>query len=163
MNCKYTIEWQCNRIELKNIKNLDQKLEYAEKVFEKFLNKKSDSIYSVLNWIKGLSLGYKDKTAINSLYEKLSSKITNDINFVAEELSTIGEIKNIKNKELLKQVLDDNLNKDIKWLGKYYIHKDLNIFIDNLAEVIGKNKKWYKKEELLKNCEGHKSEWKFLY
>ena len=112
-NCKYTIEWQCNRIELKNIKDLRLKLNYAEEVFRKFLSEKSDSVYSVLNWLEGLALGYKElekKSVVKNLYEKLSSQVREDVGFKKEKLSTVEDIKKVSNKSLLKQVLSDNLN-----------------------------------------------------
>lgn len=165
-NCKYTIEWQCNRIELKNIKDLRLKLNYAEEVFRKFLSEKSDSVYSVLNWLEGLALGYKElekKSVVKNLHKELSSQVREDVGFKKEKLSTVEDIKKVSNKSLLKQVLSDNLNRDLKWLGEYYIHKDLNDFVDNLVEVLGPNEKWYKKEELVKKCEGQKSQHIFLY
>ena len=165
-NCKYTIEWQCNRIELKNIKDLKLKLNYAEEVFMKFLNRKSDSVYSVLNWLGGLALGYKElkeKNAVKNLHKELSSLVREDAGFKKEKLSTVEDIKKVSNKSLLKQVLSDNLDRDLKWLSEYYIHRDLNDFIDNLVEVLGPNEKWYKKEELMKKCEGQKSQHIFLY
>ena len=35
-NYKYTVDWQCERLRLKDIKDLSSKLSYARSVFERY-------------------------------------------------------------------------------------------------------------------------------
>lgn len=59
-NCKYTLDWQCERLILKSVKDINKKLTYAESVSNRYRDDSSDQALSVLNWLKGLSLAYKE-------------------------------------------------------------------------------------------------------
>ena len=162
-NYKYTIDWQCERLRLKDIKDLSLKLSYARLVFERYKEENSDQCLSVINWLNGLSLAYKDEVRENikakaeSWYKELEGSWLR-----IEGPSSDEEIEQC-DKDLLKRVLDDNLSREIKWLQKFYVHTSLDTFVNMLAAELGCSEKWFKKEDLLARCAGHESEWSFIY
>lgn len=162
-NYKYTIDWQCERLRLKDIKDLHSKLSYARSVFERYKEEGSDQCLSVINWLNGLALAYKGETResikakADSWYKELDGK-----GLWAEGPSSDAEI-NQCDKDLLRKVLNDNLSREIKWLRKYYVHVDLDIFVNRLAARLGCTERWFEKEDLLAQCKGHEPEWSFIY
>lgn len=162
-NYKYTIDWQCERLRLKGIKDLSSKLSYARCVFERYEEERSDQCLSVINWLNGLALAYKGedreniKAKADDWYKELDGKW-----LWVEGPSSDEEIDQC-DKSLLRKVLNDNLAREIKWLRKYYVHVDLDIFVNRLAAELGCPEKWFEKEDLLIQCDGRKSEWSFVY
>ncbi len=162
-NYKYTVDWQCERLRLKGIKDLHSKLSYARSVFERYKKEGSDQCLSAINWLNGLALAYKGETRegirakADSWYKELDGK-----GLWVEGPSSDAEI-NQCDKNLLRKVLNDNLSREIKWLRKYYVHVDLDIFVNRLAARLGCTERWFEKEDLLAQCKGHEPEWSFIY
>jgi hypothetical protein len=173
-NCKYNIEWQYDRISLKNIKDIEEKLSYAQEIFNKYLNRQSDSAYSVINWAQGLSIAYKEgsesRTLVDSFLKKCISIVEKKTFCNKESVSSIEEIKDFHRKcdsMIFDEVVSNNLDRAIKWTKKFYIHKDLHQFLINLNNaVVFSERQCHKYETYLFLVEfsvDKKSEWKFLY
>lgn len=163
-NNKYTIEWQCIRIILKKIKNIDSKIKVAETIGDYFVKTKNDSIRSLVNWIDGIAIAYKN-TEYYAKFMELKEKFK-DFKFEEQKVSTVNEILNfqVENKKIFEEVLKDNLNRSNKWLKSFYNHRNLNLFIDNLYKAYPSNEELYQENlRLRKEAEGKKSTWKFLY
>ena len=162
-NYKYTIDWQCERLRLKDIKDLSSKLSYARIMFERYKEERSDQCLSVINWLNGLSLTYGGedreniKVKADNWYKELEGL------YLKEEGPSSDEEIEQYDRDLLRKVLSDNLSREIMWLRKYYVHVGLDTFVNRLAAELGCSEKWFEKEDLLAQCDGHKSEWSFIY
>ena len=153
-NCKYNIECQYDRISLKNIKDIEEKLSYAQEIFNKYLNRQSDSTYSVINWAQGLSIAYKEgsrnRELVDSFLKKCISVIEKKTFCNKANVSSIEEIKDFYRKcdsKVFDEVISNNLDRAIKWTKKFYIHKDLNQFLINLNNAVDFSEKLYHKYE----------------
>ena len=162
-NYKCTIDWQCERLRLKDIKDLSSKLSYARSVFERYKEERSDQCLSVISWLNGLSMAYGEadreniKVKADSWYKELEGL------YLEETGPSSDEEIELCDRDLLRKVLNDNLSREIKWLRKYYVHVGLDTFVNRLAAELGCSEKWFEKEDLLAQCSGHKSEWSFIY
>ena len=162
-NYKYTIDWQCERLRLKDIKDLSSKLSYARSVFERYKEERSDQCLSVISWLNGLSMAYGEadreniKVKADSWYKELEGL------YLEETGPSSDEEIELCDRDLLRKVLNDNLSREIKWLRKYYVHVGLDTFVNRLAAELGCSEKWFEKEDLLAQCGVHKSEWSFIY
>ena len=62
---KYNIDWQVTRVKAKDIKDIDDKLEYISSFYKKHKNKENQE--RIINWAKGLKIAYpKSKIDIHS-------------------------------------------------------------------------------------------------
>ena len=174
-NCKYNIEWQYNRVALKNIKDIEEKLICAKNIFHEYLERNSDSVFSIINWLQGLSIAYKEGSKNRALVESLledCKELAKGRIFYEELLSSEYDIERfrIENNVSLKElnaVVSDNLNRAILWAKKFYIHKELQQFLHNMSIAINfseaNTRKYLYYKSLVKSSENKRSEWRFLY
>ncbi len=130
---KYNIHWQIVRVQLKDVKNIDEKL---EKVSHFFINNKTiDNKERVINWLEGLSMGYKASKNMDAILKIESEICRYEIIEVADkeinEISNSAQMKQYERVER-KKLWDDLFDRNRKWLNKGYYQEEINLFMDNI-------------------------------
>lgn len=174
---KFEIEWQLYKTYLKSIKDLDEKLELAERIFRYFTIERSEELaYNVINWAQGLAIALRGekKARVESLKLILDDYTTEKdssfgkeaiIRFVNKPSSFYKANVHMNTRDLLVMNIKQNLAMCNKWLDKNYIHKECVQFLMDSMEVV---QMYDEKNALEKRIEiitesGEKSTHRFLY
>lgn len=150
---KYNLNWQLTRIQNKKL-NLSDKLYKIRKFL--FAYPSLENKERVLNYLKGLELGYKtmeQRVMVRSTYNFLKEKECN-------ELDIDINIEKVETRDL-KLLYKDLYNRNQKWLDNNYRHESQNKFLEKLYIELDK-----RGEKLKKNFDVYpkgKSKQKFLY
>lgn len=130
---KYDIHWQVVRVSVKGKHN---HIPYAKAYgvcslyYNEFPNISRKE--RVLNWLKGLKMGYKDsekKEQINQLMQIVEGVKAPEI--YEPTANSLEAMRRYPDSKLLA-VYKDLYRTNEKWLKKGYIHPECNKFIDNL-------------------------------
>jgi len=130
---KYNIGWQIVRVHLKKFKDIDEKLMIASHFFVS--NKTIDNKERVINWLEGLAMGYKAAKNDDAILKIRSAIISYELKEAsvkeANRISTTHEMRKYSTKER-KDLWEDLLKRNSKWLLKGYYQNEINEFMDNL-------------------------------
>lgn len=141
---KYDPDWQIIRVKVKGpTVGLEDKLKIVSQYYNR--NKTVDAWERVVNWLEGLSMGYR------------SSGDNQAISRIATEISFYNGIKPSAKQERLAadtlvsrlsmypyservQLWRDLFDRNKKWLNKGYRHVEHNEFMDALGRLFVKNR-----------------------
>lgn len=126
---KFDIHWQIQRIRLKRLASLDEKLNSVTNFF--LLNKTIAMQERVLNYLEGLSMAYKgeERKKCLDVREQLTMVIVLDINNCSHDFTVYSEME-------LNQLLKDLMIRAKKWLKNGYRNEELLNFIHKLAKYL---------------------------
>lgn len=126
---KYNIHWQIVRTKAKKIKDLVEKIKSVQLFYDK--NKNQDNWERAVNWLEGLSMGYKDpknkafiKASIGSFNKSMNRDTSNNFDFQKYQIDD------------LSYCLSDNIARFRKWTKSGYVHPNLTEFVLKLSEYL---------------------------
>ena len=168
---KYNLKWQIVRSKIKGSGvSVDDKLKYVEQYFNE--EQSIDSYERVLNYLEGLSLGYKNKdnTTYNYILhfiEKFKKININNLRKETNDFITPEESVNYSYKERL-DLWKDLFIRNKKWLEKGYNQKEINDFMDVLYtsfknELIPSNYSYGKLLNLRSDADKMDNTHRFIY
>lgn len=129
---KYNLAWQLARVKNKKEKFLFDKIENIKSFLKKYHSLENKE--RVLNYLKGLSLGYKDflsKSIINSEINNINEFFNSQPILEDFDIS----INKVDTQDLLFLYQDLYLRNE-KWLNGNYYHKEQNIFLKSLYNAL---------------------------
>jgi hypothetical protein len=136
---KYNIDWQIVRVQLKNKKEIEDKLAMAYSYF--IAHKTKDTQERVVNWLEGLALGYKASKQWDVIKrieeEKTRYEVSGKLKKEENRISTIDEMQRY-DLGIRAKVYIDLYTRNVKWLKNGYVQKEINNFMDTLRYSIFK-------------------------
>lgn len=133
---KFNIHWQIVRTKARNIKNVDEKIDYVLNFLKQNPNK--HNFKRVLNWIKMTGLGYPEATEQREAFVKAEQKIHSYYDIEPNIYQSDDDINNDLTKistEDLQLVLNDLKNRKYNFQFKQ-IPKDHIEFVKNIENEL---------------------------
>lgn len=133
---KYDIDWQMTRVQLKAIKDIEEKIKFVSKFYKKYKSQANKE--RILNWIDGLiivkSLSSNDKKLLTNYMHELedSKPASDDKNSRSAKEQNFSKYSN----DELELLFNDLFVRAKKWLSAGYINKEFDTFMKELKNNI---------------------------